>query len=75
MATLTIRDVPEEHIVTLKERARRNRRSMQAELLIILDTILLTREEALQVIERTWEEQARPTTPDEIEAWIRESRP
>ena len=75
MATLTIRNVPEDRIVVLKERARHNRRSMQAELLTILDQVLLTRAQTLQAIKDSWKQQARPTTSEEVQRWIKESRP
>jgi plasmid stability protein len=75
MPTLTIRDVPEERIKALKERAKRNRRSMQAEVLTILDQVLATREETIKAIEDSWCEQERPTTPEEIGRWLKDSRP
>lgn len=75
MATLTVRNVPEERLRALKERARRNRRSVQAEMLMILDSVLLSRTEALEEIEASWRSQARPTTEDEVHDWLSASRP
>ncbi len=75
MVTLTIRDVPEEQVQALKERAQKNRRSMQAELLVILDQVLQTRAQALQQIEESWQNQNRSTKSKEIESWLKASRP
>lgn len=75
MATLTIRNVPEVRLEALKERARRNRRSVQAEMLVILDEVLISRAEALQGVEASWRAQSRPTTEEEVQAWLAGSRP
>jgi plasmid stability protein len=41
--TLTVRDVPDTVVKALRERARRNKRSMQKEILFILESCALDR--------------------------------
>lgn len=50
MATITIRNVPEGLAASLKDRARRNRRSMQQEILSLLEAAALDRQAALERI-------------------------
>lgn len=52
MATLTIRDVPDELHARLKERAERNRRSLNAEALLLLDQAVLLYPEESELRER-----------------------
>ena len=71
--SLSIRDVPETLAQRLKERAKRNHRSIQGELLSILEETLsprhLTIEEAYQKIRRL-----NIHTVDEATQMIREDR-
>ena len=70
--SLSIRDVPETLAQRLRERAKRNHRSQQGELVAILEEALnprLTLEEAHREIRRL-----NFSTPDESTQWIRESR-
>ena len=70
---LSIKNVPEETVKRLRERARSNRRSLQGELLAILDEALQPR--VLSVAEAR-ERLARLglRTPSESVAMIREDR-
>lgn len=74
MATLTIRNLSPETVSSLKELARRNRRSMEQEVREILELHAGDRLSALAQIERLWASQTRKTSPEEIECWIREGR-
>ena len=71
--SLSIRDVPETLAQRLRERAKRNHRSLQGELLSILEETLLPRqltiEEAYQKIRRL-----NLRTADESTQMIREDR-
>jgi len=75
MATLTIRNVSEKTLERLKERARRNGRSMQKEVLAILEQQTLDRREVVAEIDRLNRTHTRPTTAEEVDEWIRKSRP
>ncbi|PKN53837.1 MAG: hypothetical protein CVU56_29735 [Deltaproteobacteria bacterium HGW-Deltaproteobacteria-14] len=66
MATLTIRDVSAQTLDTLKERARRNGRSMQQEILAILDAEAEDRRSVLAQIDALTEGQSRRTQADEV---------
>lgn len=74
MATLTIRNLSPETVSSLKELARRHRRSMEQEVREILERHAGDRLSALEQIERLWASQTRKTSPEEIESWIREGR-
>lgn len=70
---LSIKNVPEETLKRLRERARRNHRSLQGELLAILDEALQPR--PLTVAEgRERLARLRLSTPSESVAMIREDR-
>ena len=70
---LSIRDVPDDWAEKLKERAKRNHRSQQGELLAILEEALkpgrITLYEARKMIQ-----DMNFTTPNESTQWIREDR-
>ena len=70
---LSIRDVPDEWAEKLRERAKRNHRSQQGELLAILEEALkpgrLTLYEASKLIKAI-----NFSTPNESTQWIREAR-
>jgi plasmid stability protein len=74
MPTLTIRNVPETVVKSLKEAAQRHGNSMEQE---VRDMLVrnLSRQELLDAIRASWAEQTRPTTPEEIEEWINQGRP
>jgi plasmid stability protein len=75
MATLTVRNLPERVIRSLKEAARRNKRSMEQEARYLLEATLPDRASARAQIEASWARQARPTSENEVAGWIRASRP
>jgi plasmid stability protein len=70
---LSIKNVPEELVERLRERAKRHHRSLQGELMSILEEALspkrLTVEEAYRKIRRLGVK-----TPDETAALVREDR-
>jgi plasmid stability protein len=75
MPTLTIRNVPIRIVKSLKNLARRNRRSMEQEVRAVLEQHVGEREAVLDEIEQSWRRQARRPKPGEIEAWIGVGRP
>ena len=76
MSNILVRDLSPEAVANLKERARRNHRSLQAEVREILEreatTRRLTNLEALRIFEEI-AEQSGPQTSDSV-ALIREDR-
>jgi plasmid stability protein len=75
MPILTVRNVPKRIIKTIKARARTNGRSMEQEIRSILQSVAMDRQSACDQIEKGWKRQARPTRRQEVDAWIRKSRP
>jgi plasmid stability protein len=75
MATLTIRNLSSSTIDSLKELARRHRRSMEQEVREILELHAGDRLSAIEQIEQAWASQSRKTSPEEVESWIGEGRP
>ncbi len=74
MATITVRNIPEEVIAMIKNRARRNKRSMEQEIRTILSEVVLDRERAMKRIESLWQQQKRPISKQEVDAWLRKAR-
>jgi len=74
MATLTIRNVPDDLVERLKEAAERSGRSMEQEVRELLSQRYMMRGELLKKIRARWDK-ANPPTPSEIEAWIGQGRP
>jgi plasmid stability protein len=74
MATLTIRNVPEKVVKSLKTLARKNRRSMEQEVRDLLTEHVGERISVLDQIEAGWSKQARRPTVTEIEGWIATGR-
>ena len=68
MATITVRNIPDEVIVMIKNRARRNKRSMDQEIRTILSEVVLDRERATKRIETLWQRQKRPISKQEVDA-------
>ncbi len=75
MATLTVRNLPDETIRRLKEMAARNRRSMEQEVRSLLESVSLDRVSACHRIEQAWADQSRPTTAEEVDRWLELGRP
>ena len=74
MATITVRNLPEKVVRALKERAKRNGKSMEQEVREILEAQALDRAEILRRIEEEiWPKLRRPIKAEEIDAWIEET--
>ncbi|MBS0275317.1 MAG: Arc family DNA-binding protein [Proteobacteria bacterium] len=72
---LSIKNVPAEKVELLKQRAKRNHRSLQGELLAIVDQAIETGDRTITL--RELAARAREiglSTPDESTHWIRELR-
>jgi len=74
MPTVTVRNVPVKTVRAIKAQAKRNGHSMEQEIREMLDA-RVRRARAIEQIRRSWAKQTRPTTAEEVDAWIRESRP
>jgi plasmid stability protein len=74
MATITVRNIPDEVIEMIKNRARRNRRSMEQEVRSILSGVVHDREQAMRRIESLWNEQKRSIPREEIDGWLKRAR-
>ena len=74
MPTLTIRNIPDHVIRSLKSLAARNARSMEQEVREILEENAIDRISALEQIEKSWKRQTRRPKPAEIDRWIRSGR-
>lgn len=75
MATLTIRNVPTKVLKSLKSLARRNRRSMEQEVRVVLEQHVGDRRALLEEIERAWARQKRRPPAAEVDRWIQVGRP
>jgi len=75
MGVITVRDVPEEVIRTLKAIAESQGRSMEEQIRTILRSVALDRKSACEQIEQAWVRQRRPTRRKEVDTWIQKSRP
>ena len=74
MASVTVRNLDAQVVRTLKAQARRNRRSMEAEVRAILEEASMDRADLLDWMDAETARQARPTTPEEVEGWVRATR-
>lgn len=74
MATLTIRNVPDGVVKSLKSLAQRNGRSMEQEVRELLEEHIGERISVLQQIEASWEKQTRRPTAAEVDNWIQAGR-
>jgi DNA polymerase III delta subunit len=70
MANLTIRNVPQDIVNSLKLLAQQNGKSMEQEIRELIVEHVGERLSVLAQIESSWKEQARQPTAEEIEAWI-----
>jgi plasmid stability protein len=70
MATLTIRNLPDDVAEALRELAARNGRSMEEQVRRILTEQVMDRRLALAQIDELIAQQTRPTTPEEVDAGI-----
>lgn len=74
MPTLTIRNLPEQSIVRLKDLARRHNRSMEQEAREILNAATADRLLALELIEQGWQSLHHNIALDDIVDAIQEDR-
>jgi len=74
MATLTIRNVPQRTVKSLKAVARRNGHSMEQEVRDLLETSVNERTAVLEQIEAAWATQTRRPRGDEVDGWITTGR-
>jgi plasmid stability protein len=74
MATITVRNLSDEVIEMIKDRARRNKRSMEQEVRSILSAVVYDRERAMQRIQALWRKQKRPIPREEVDTWLRRAR-
>ena len=72
--TLTLRDVPEPVARMLRDRARRNRRSMQKEILSIIESAVLDRASLARQLAALRSGLAAAMTVEEIHGAIEEGR-
>jgi plasmid stability protein len=70
---LSIKKVPDQLYERLRERARRNHRSLQGELLAILESALAPQGRSLEDLHRRVQELGL-RTGDEATQWLREER-
>ena len=70
MATLTIRNVPQKVLRSLKTLARQNRRSMEQEVRALLDEYVGDRLALLEQIEAACARQTRRPAAREVDEWI-----
>ena len=73
MATLTIRNVPDEVVARLKKVAANKGHSMEQELRELLKTRYPARAEVLDRVEQRWET-LPAVSAEEIDQWIAEAR-
>jgi len=74
MPTLTIRNVPQRTVKSLKALARRNGHSMEQELRDLLESSVNERAAVLEQIEAAWAAQTRRPRADEVDGWITAGR-
>ncbi len=74
MATITVRNLPDSVVKTLKELAQKNKRSMEQEARYILSAHVMDRKSVVDMIEATWNKHNRTIKPEEADQWIRQSR-
>ena len=74
MPTLTIRNLTPEVMERLKERAKRNGRSMEQEAREILGQRLATRTELLFEMRSLWPEITAPPSANDVDSWIEAGR-
>jgi plasmid stability protein len=74
MATLTIRNMPDKVVRSLKALAEKNQRSMEQEIRDILEEQAGDRMSALQQIAKSWGRQSRRPRVKEVDNWTRPGR-
>jgi plasmid stability protein len=74
MATITIRNVPQHVVKSLKSLARKQRKSMEQEVRDILEDHTHDKLSAMNQIEAAWSSQTRRPKAREIQRWITQGR-
>ena len=74
MATITVRNIPDEVVEMIKSRARRNKRSMEQEVRTILTEVATDRVRAMKRIELLRRKQKHPVPREEIDEWLKRAR-
>ena len=74
MATITVRNLPDSVVKTLKELAQKNKRSMEQEARDILSAHVMDRKSVVDLIEATWNKHNRTIKLEEADQWIRQGR-
>ena len=74
VATITVRNIPDEVVEMIKSRAKRNRRSMEQEVRSILSGAVHDREAAMKRIKALWKKQNKPISKEEVDAWLKRAR-
>jgi plasmid stability protein len=74
LTDLSIKDVPEEQVAALRERAKRNHRSLQGELRAMIDELMPAVPKKKMTIEElsAYAKSLGLTSKDEATQWIRE---
>jgi plasmid stability protein len=75
MATLTVRNLPDGVMRSLRDLAARQGRSVEEQVRQLLAESVVDRMSAVELIEKAWTRQERATTAAEVDAWLRSSRP
>lgn len=75
MPTLTIRNVPDKVVRSLKSLARRHNRSMEQEVRELVVGYVADRQSVLDQIEAGWAKQVRRPSAKEIDSWMAVGRP
>ena len=73
MSSLTIKNIPDEMLMLLRERAKRHHRSMQGELMLILEEATAPAMMSLEQVQKRVEELGI-STGDESTRWVQELR-
>ncbi len=73
MSSVTRKNIPREMLVLLRERAKRHHRSMQGELMLILEEAIAPTKMLLEEVQRRVEELGISTNDDSTR-WVRELR-
>ena len=73
MATLTIRNVPEDLVARLKRAAADNGRSMEQEVRELLKTRYLSKEAAIASMRESWKTML-PTSRELADTWLEDTR-
>jgi len=74
MAVITVRNLPDEVVRELKNRASRNNRSMEQEARIILTEAVIDKQRAKERIESLRKRFRRRPAAGEVKEWVREAR-